>query len=461
MEAVAARTARPGRAGRTRRRLARAAAGGAGALAAACGAAGGADPAGGPGATAGRPATIKWHTRKTTVQPEAYDPWLARWSEAHPQLTVDTALIGGSGPDKEQVLALAAAGTPPDVISPYNGAYQVIDLIQPVDDLVRRDRFDVRRFPAKTFDVSARYDGKVYTLPYAYGGDALVMVYNRKLLLEAGVREPAADWKAAWTWGDLREALRRTTRWDGDRPAQLGLGNFGYFMDTIPLPWGGQWLAPDYRSATCDSAAMVEAYTSYLQLVHGDRTTFQTPGVDARELTFLSGRAAVGTVCCGVLGTTRRYDEAGLDWAFAPLPRARPEPALSAILPVQIALMRGSKEREAAWTFVKWCVEQGRLAQLEQRLPNTPPLVEAWARQTWAGRPQVRPEVLAASPDYGFVDAVWLHPAQQVVEGKDAVIIQMWEEMLAQKRSPREALAEAKRLLQPVYDTYAARRPGG
>jgi hypothetical protein len=67
--------------------------------------------------------------------------------------------------------------------------------------------------------------------------------------------------------------------------------------------------------------------------------------------------------------------------------------------------------------------------------------------------------VLLGSFEQGFVDPVWLHPAQQLVEGNGAVIVNTWNDMLAQKRSPREALSEARRLMQPVYDDFARNRP--
>jgi ABC-type glycerol-3-phosphate transport system substrate-binding protein len=230
-----------------------------GALTAACGAPGAGEQA---STAAKKPAMVRYLTRPANVAPETFGPWIAPFREAFPHITVDVSMSAPTSQDgKAKLLAVMAAGDPPDVSGPWEGAWTMIDTSQTIDDLVKRDKYDLARFQQTTFN-SAKYEGKVYTLPYAYGGNGLLMVYNRSLLREAGVPEPGADWRSTWTWNDFRDALRRTTRRDGDTLAQVGLGGYGYFLSTIPMTFGGQWLAADGKNVVTDSQQMQTAYTS-------------------------------------------------------------------------------------------------------------------------------------------------------------------------------------------------------
>jgi ABC-type glycerol-3-phosphate transport system substrate-binding protein len=414
-----------------------------------------------PSTVTEKTATVRYLTRPANVTPETFTPWIAQWKEAHPQITIDVSMsqpTTGQQSDKAKLLALVAAGDPPDVSGPWEGAWAMIDVAQSVDDLVKRDKYDLTRFQQTTFN-SARYEGKVYTLPYAYGGNGLLMAYNRTLFRESGVPEPGPDWKTAWTWNEFREALRKTTRREGDALTQIGLAGYGYFLSTIPTPWGASWLLEDGKTVATDSPQMQQAYASYLDLVYGDRTTFQSPGLaaDSARPSFVNGKAAVTHVCCGIASRTKPFDDAGLDWAFAPFPRGSSAPAANDMLAVHLAVTRGARERDAGWAFMKWCVEEGRAASLEGRMPPLPAVVDRWARTMFQGRASVRPEVLQNALNYTAIHWINHHPALQTVVYP--YVDPWWKDVLEQKINVRDALLQAKRELTPQLDDFVRKMP--
>jgi multiple sugar transport system substrate-binding protein len=445
----------PWRPNRLTRRLAAPVLGAAGTVLAACAGIGG----GTPPASGSQPATIRWFTR-ATYQPAVLEPWLAEWRQAQPQLTVEPIMSpGGTGPAKEKLLTLVAGGESPDVVSAFTAAFLMIDVTQPIEDLVRRDRYDTRRFEPKNFEAAAKYQGKLYMLPQGFGGDAVILVYNRRLLADGGAREPGADWKATWRWDEFRDTLRRTSKREGDRLVQVGLGSYGYFLDTIPKPFGGEWLAADLKSIVSDAPPMIEAYTRYLELVHGDRSTWESPGADlGGGNAFLSGKAAVASAGGAPLSFTKRASEAGIDWAFAPLPVGQGSTATTDMAATHTGLVRDSKVRDASWTWIKWLVDEGRLARLEDRIPNTPALVESWVRQTWAGQEQSRPQVLGAALGFASpMERLFFHPEWS--KWSTDIVTPIWDAMRTQQTGVREGLAEAKRQLQRAVDDYERRRP--
>jgi multiple sugar transport system substrate-binding protein len=408
-----------------------------------------------------KPATVRYLTRPANVVPEAFTPWIAPFKEAFPSITVDVSMSAPSSTqqsDKAKLLALVAAGDPPDVSGPWEGAWAMIDVAQSIDDLVKRDRYDLTRFQQTTFG-TAKYEGKLYTLPYAYGGNALVMVYNRALFRESGVPEPSADWKTAWTWNEFRDAVRKTTRKSGDTLPQVGLGGYGYFMTTIPTPWGVGWLAQDGKTVTTDTPQMQEAYTSFLDLVYGDRTTYASPGMpnDAAKPSFANGKAAVFAVCCGIASRVKPFDDGGIDWAFAPLPRATNAPAASDVLAVHLAITKGARERDAGWEFMKWSVDEGRAATLEGRIPPMPAVVDRWARTLFQGRSNVRPEVVQSLLNDAAVHWIDHHPALQTVVYP--YVDPWWSDVLAQKVGVRDGLLQAKRELEPLLADFIRKMP--
>ena len=115
--------------------------------------------------------------------PEAREAFLQEYKQVKPNVTVEQVdASGGIAPSIEKIAASMAAGTPIDVINGHLAARQLIesiDAVQPIDDLVRRDRFDLNRYNKEALEATGRYDGKLYTLTYAYGGDVAAVATTR------------------------------------------------------------------------------------------------------------------------------------------------------------------------------------------------------------------------------------------------------------------------------------------
>jgi ABC-type glycerol-3-phosphate transport system substrate-binding protein len=203
---------------------------------------------------------------------------------------------------------------------------------------------------------------------------------------------------------------------------------------------------------------MIEAYTRYVEIVQGDRTTWESPGLDVGAGNpFLTGKGAVASAGGAPQALAKQADDAGIDWAFAPLYKGSLAAATTDMAATHAGLSSGIREKEAAWQFLKWCIDEGRLAALESRIPNVPALVETWARQTWPGRSQVRSEVVANAINFTSpMERLFMHPAWPSLT---ADVTKLWDDMRTQKTAIRAGLGEAKRLLQQAVDEYERRRP--
>lgn len=235
-------------------------------------------PEGGRRDTGATPYTLTWGIR-TNARPEAIQPLIAEYQAARPHVTIERYEAPGSNAASiEKLAAGMAAGVPFDLVSGHIGILLIesIAILQPLEDLVKRDRFDVGKYNKDYLESVCRYRGQLYALPYAYGFNVSAVAYNRSLFASAGAKTPSHDWNKPWPWDEYREAMKRLTKSEGGRLVQVGAASFGSWITTVPLLWGTRWLTPDYRTITCDSPEMIHAYERFDELLFKDRVLAQS-----------------------------------------------------------------------------------------------------------------------------------------------------------------------------------------
>ena len=309
---------------------------------------------------------------------------------------------------------LLAGGTPPDVLWDLGTARNLsqLQVVQTLDDLVARDKYDLNQFNPKMLDYKGRFQGKLYMLPHGFGGNALALLYNRQLFQAAGVPEPPDTYANTWTWPQWVDNLSRLTKKGPDgKISQFGLGGYGYFMD-YPIPYGGNWLSEDFTKIVCDSPETIQSYTDYFDMVRKQHVTPQQGEVQALFgdiSVFLKQKAAISTMGGWEVSTYVGDPAKGLDWAFMPFPKAKA--ATPDMGPVALALVQGTKHREEAWQFLQWLIQGSRLSNFMTRMPAVNADVAPWAQETFKAFPNARPQLLAESVPLALPpDNILLHP---------------------------------------------------
>ncbi|MBI3973062.1 MAG: extracellular solute-binding protein [Chloroflexi bacterium] len=414
---------------------------------------------GGPAKVAGKPATIIWAVRGGGT-PEGREALLQEYKQVQPLATIEQFdASGGIAPSIEKLAAGLASGLPIDFINGHLAARQLIesiDLVQPVDDLVKRDRFNLSKYNQAALESTGKYDGKLYTLPYAYGGDVAAVAYNKTLFRQAGVKEPSSDWSKPWTWDEFREAMRRLTKSEGSTLTQVGAAGFGYWVHTAIMQWGATWLKPDYKTVVCDSQQTIDAYAKYTDLLFKDRVLAQSPGASLGSgNAFLNGKAAVDMPCCYAARFAKNTKGPNIEWAFITMPKGTVS-SLD-VSPVIMGLAKSSKQRNEAWEFLKFLDDKSRLAAVEDRIPAVIPDIMPWIKQNFAEWPDSRAEMLAegmrvAKP----LEPLRYHPQwQRIVQ---EVLDPGWKEVREQTKTMTDMLRASKPLIQNIVDEHARSR---
>jgi multiple sugar transport system substrate-binding protein len=406
----------------------------------------------GKGALSDAPVTLQFVTRSGKTEDEI-NGILGDWYAAHPSWKVQVT----RGVDQTKLNALAAADEKMDVLGWFQAARTVILLLnnlRPIDDYVKRDRYNVQQFSPKEVDLVGRHEGKLWALPYAYGGNATALFYNRNLFREAGLPEPPTDWSQAWTWEPFRETLRKLTRRSGSSTTQVGLTGIGDPITSLLVLSDGKWISDDWKKAQADNPETMQTFERYAELILKDGVMQGSPGTDLGSgNAFLNGKAAMHTICCGPLAFSRQLEPTGIDWAFAPMPKMKH--ASFDLQSVVLMLPRNGANPDHAWELSKYLIDDSRFGALEERMPAVLEDAPVWVREVYKDKPNVRAQVLAdgvktARP----VDKIKYHPATQ--EMYDAVVQPALKEIWAGNQTVKSSFATLQSQLQTIID----RSPG-
>ena len=429
-------------------------AGGAAALAA-CGASGGSGE--GQSAKSAAPYTLVWGLR-TSAKPEALDGMLTEFKAQRPHVTVDRFDAAGSGGITGQIEKLTAGlagGVPIDVVmGSLTGQMfvEALNIVNPLDELARKDKFDFGKYSKDLLDPIGRYNGKVYALPYGHGSQTMAVLYNKSALASAGVAPPPTEWSKAWTWDQFRDAMRKLTRSEDGKQVQVGMTSFGSWITTVPILFETSWISADFKTALSDTAPMIDAYTKFYDIHFKDRVFGNSPGAElGAGDAFLTGKAAMtqrggGGPLAYVKGIQ------GIDWAFAPMPKGKS--ASADITAVAMGLAKTSKNPQEAWSFLKFLDDKSRMAGLEDRVPTILADAANWAKEAFAPWPNCNANTFMEGLKVSRPQEPAIrHPQWSAMSTE--VFNPGWNDIVAGKKGMVEFLREAKPRIQQILDEHA------
>jgi multiple sugar transport system substrate-binding protein len=137
----------------------------------------------------------------------------------------------------DKVTTSMAGGTPIDVFTLNPGEmvpFAHKGQVRAIDDLIRRDRYDVTDFFEKCFE-QYRWKGKSHALPRGFGNQDIY--YNTAVWDAAGNKRPPYDWNARdWTAQEFLDSLQRVSRLAGSAGSS-GAGVWGWNQGTSLRQW--------------------------------------------------------------------------------------------------------------------------------------------------------------------------------------------------------------------------------
>ncbi len=396
---------------------------------------------------------------------------LPTFKQAYPDIEVEHLIVPGSPVYNEKLLALWAAGTPPDVwgFGMNYMAYWARGMVMALDPLINRDKINLDALFLPGLPDKFKVHGKHYGMPQLTTFGTLLF-YNKNLFDQEGIKYPPVDWDdKSWTYDKMIEIAQKLTKNPGTPDATYGLSYGPQMPNMAAWNFGGDSFRPEHYtdgiapSSVLDSAESIAAHEFY-QDVYWKYHVNGQPGKDPGTPGWSGGRLAM-TIGGGwnFWGYSTIKD---FKWAAAAIPWKVNNK--NTAYNDQWELSSQSKNVDAAWAFIKHVTSpeiQIQYSQLTGTPPTTKGAIESWYKRYEDLMPRadlekltqgaIDPKRSQESPDHLFIDydqfvsnyySKEILPPIQRNEGKP-------REIIAAKKPAMDSIIKG------IYDTWKGKTP--
>ncbi|MWV42909.1 extracellular solute-binding protein [Paenibacillus sp. HJL G12] len=316
---------------------------------------------------AGKEATPEQVVLKlSTWQTDAKAQWskiIPEFEKKYPNIKVELDLLnekGDSVASMQKLDLMAASNDQLDIVElPYTNYSQRADigLFEPLDGYIEKDGYKYE----DEYLVDTQVNGKIYALPSSMQRWFVIM--NKAMLDEAGLPVPTD-----WTWKDFEDYAKKLTQGEG---AQKRYGAYlhnwpDYFqLQLMSKSSDNTFLKGDGTSNAKDP--LLKANLEMMKrMMYEDKSVNPYEDIISQKLAYrnqyFNGLAAMLPMGDWMVAESGGTDAipATFKTAFAPLPKLEGESKhYSPVQPTYMAVAAKSKNKEAAYQFVRWYTSEG------------------------------------------------------------------------------------------------------
>lgn len=278
---------------------------------------------------------------------------VAVFQNNNPNITLEP--VGGAL-NTQQLLTAVASGDPPEVVNvdrSQTGSWAGRGAIDPLDDLISRDGFDLEQFyPVLISQVT--HNGQIYGVPQFVNVDLFFM--NLDVLQEEGVDPESVD---PGDWGQLTALGEQLHQMEGAQVVRTGFDT--KMQDGRLWLWswanGAEPITADGLQANFADPLVIEALAWGVETVEAQggelaRAAFsQAQNFFSPQNPVLIGQTAMTLFEQWLIGVMKVDPEANFRTL---LPRMRnSEQTLTDATGAAFAIPRGVVARDAAWSFIQ------------------------------------------------------------------------------------------------------------
>jgi multiple sugar transport system substrate-binding protein len=355
--------------------------------------------------------------------------------------------------DATKQLTAISGGNPPDIALTYwnnIGPWADAGAVEPLEDYFKKDQFDTNMFHPAALERMVIND-QTYGLPFTMSMASKLM-YNKKVFEEAGITSPPE------TMEQLFDYAKQLTKRDGDTISQIGFIPDYPWIDNVfwPVVFGGSF----YDSATgqitpnrSENVRAIEFQRKFYEEFGNDqiskfRSGLGTANTDQDPL--LTGKLAM------MIGWEYDFKEhRGADGPIGvapfPYPADRPDLKGSGMIgPRGVFIPKNAKNKEAAWTFMKYLL--GKDSQIEFSIDafTIPTVMEALDDPRITENKETEPmwefyEAAKSTNLQGFPNSVYINQYLQALTEET-------EKALKGTISAQDGMDKVKEAIQPLAD---------
>lgn len=289
---------------------------------------------------------------------DAQQAMVDKFNAEHDDIEVTLEAYGSDFDTK--ISAGMGSGDTPDVMYMWNYPAYAQGL-EPLDSYIEAEG---EEYKANFYDTLWNYnslDGTTYGIPIGFTTHALF--YNKDIFAEAGIDEPTND----WTWEDLQKAAKTI--------AEKCDGKKGFSFQMKPDPYDFEMYLWSNGSAYVDEEGNLEGNLnsdetkevfSMFQDMEKDGYAIATEKSGTDE--FRAGNTAMYIYGSWSINT---LNEDGINYGVVDIPAfSADKDSVSILSSSGISISKDSKNKEAAWEFVKfWTSEEMNKERIGLELP--------------------------------------------------------------------------------------------
>ena len=316
--------------------------------------------------TADGKAKIRFASWDTAEDVDRQQKLVDQFNAEHDDIEVTLEAYGSEFDTK--ISAGMGSGDAPDVMymwdyPSYSGG------LEPLDSYIEQEGEEYKSNFYDTLWAYNSLDGTTYGIPVGFTTHCLF--YNKDLFAQAGVAEPTAD----WTWDDLQAAAKQISeKVDGVKGFSFQMKPDPYDFEMYFWSNGGAYVDQDGNlDGVLNSEASVEAVKLFQNMEKdGYAVATEQSGTDE----FRAGQTAMYVYGSWAIDS---LNSDGLNYGVVPIPAFAGQGASKSILSSSgVAISKDSKNKEAAWEFVKfWTSEEMNRERIGLELPVLYSVVES------------------------------------------------------------------------------------
>ena len=270
------------------------------------------------------------------------------WEKDHPNIKIESEFLVDKGMSDKYTLALQN-GTAPDVVAcalDWTTTFGNAGLLAPLDEYIAADGVDTKQYVQGAIQAST-VGGKLYALPFR--SETYALFYNKDILAAAGYD------KAPETWDEVKEIAAACTNGDvaGYGVCGTNYGNYSFQYITMLRSSGGEILNADNTQSALGADVALQTAQLYKDLAaFAPASMLENDNVANRTL-FASGKLAM--YMSGIYDVPEIIKaNPDLNFACAMVPTQNGAERSTILGGWSVAVAECSKNKEAAWEFVKF-----------------------------------------------------------------------------------------------------------
>ena len=291
------------------------------------------------------------------------------WNRKFPNLVVKYGANAATGQGLEALekfVAAMASGTAPNGLDFDRfqiATYANRKAFASLDDYIKRDKYDMKRFVPATVDEAMGLDKKTYGIPRST--DCRLLYWNKDLFRDAGL-DPE---KAPATWDELRQAAIRLTKRNAGGFDRVGFHTEEGQSHFHIFAWqaGGTFQSPDGKRATLTLGPNQEGL-EFMATTMKDIGTWDSLkafrdswGKDAQQA-FLTGQLGMVYQTNNFISTIARFRPDMKFGAVQPPSKKAGDKPMTWSGGFSFAIVRDSKEQDTTWELVKFLASEDGFA---------------------------------------------------------------------------------------------------